>query len=354
MTDGATAPVLSGLSHVRPHPLRIRRDGEEWIVGRIETGTFIAIPEIGVQILEGMDARRSLEEIGRDLDTGVDVAGFVVQLIDLGLVAEVDGHALPQDPPPRPSLSWLRPHHVRWAVSLTIAVIVGCVVATAAGVLLLTPETFPSYRDLIWTRYHSLVLLSQIATTWGLIFCHELGHLITARAVGVPGRVRLGTRLQFLVAQTDVSGIWAVSRRHRLWVYAAGMAIDMTAAAVALVVMAVLRSSGVAVPFAFPMIVLTVATMAPLQFLVFMRTDVYFILQDLAGCRNLYSDGAAYLRHLASRFPHTRSERSAIRRVHTRAGRESPSGATRSCWRLAHWGAWSPPPRLLSPSPLFC
>ncbi|MER7272495.1 hypothetical protein ABT344_29915 [Micromonospora carbonacea] len=33
-----------------------------------------------------------------------------------------------------------------------------------------------------------------------------------------------------------------------------------------------------------------------MQFLVFMRTDVYFVLQDVAGARNLYADGAAYAR----------------------------------------------------------
>jgi hypothetical protein len=54
--------------------------------------------------------------------------------------------------------------------------------------------------------------------------------------------------------------------------------------------------------------VLTVATMMPLQFLVFMRTDVYFVIQDLARCRNLYADGAAYFRYLISRFLLRRAE----------------------------------------------
>jgi hypothetical protein len=39
----------------------------------------------------------------------------------------------------------------------------------------------------------------------------------------------------------------------------------------------------------------------PAQFMIFMRTDIYFVLQDLTGCANLYADGTAYLRHLARR-----------------------------------------------------
>jgi putative peptide zinc metalloprotease protein len=32
---------------------------------------------------------------------------------------------------------------------------------------------------------------------------------------------------------------------------------------------------------------------------VFMRTDVFFVIQDVAGCTNLYADGSAYARYLA-------------------------------------------------------
>ncbi len=60
------------------------------------------------------------------------------------------------------------------------------------------------------------------AIGWVLIALHELGHLATARAAGAPARISLGTRLQFLVAQTDVSGVWAtlahaVSETVRQW-----------------------------------------------------------------------------------------------------------------------------------------
>jgi hypothetical protein len=44
---------------------------------------------------------------------------------------------------------------------------------------------------------------------------HELAHLAAARSLGVPARIGLSTRLFYLVAQTDVSGIWAAPRRAR-------------------------------------------------------------------------------------------------------------------------------------------
>jgi hypothetical protein len=36
-----------------------------------------------------------------------------------------------------------------------------------------------------------------------------------------------------------------------------------------------------------------------------MRTDVYYVLQDLMSCRNLFGDGGAYARYLGNRLRHS-------------------------------------------------
>ncbi len=52
--------------------------------------------------------------------------------------------------------------------------------------------------------------------------------------------MRLGTRLQFLVVQTDISGIELAPRRHRLTAYPAGIATNLAfASAFALATLAV-------------------------------------------------------------------------------------------------------------------
>ena len=58
---------------------------------------------------------------------------------------------------------------------------------------------------------------------------------------------------------------------------------------------------GLAARMAWPASLLRVAVAEtllalPTQFMVFMRTDLYFVLQDLTRCANLYADGSAYLR----------------------------------------------------------
>ncbi|MFE1439016.1 hypothetical protein [Streptomyces sp. NPDC058739] len=288
------------MSRVRLHELAARADGPEWIVGRMATGRFVALPESGKRALdllgEGLDseeaARRLLAETGQDLD----VADFVDALVGLGFVAELDGRPVPEPGPPRPTLTRLRPHHVRFTLSPVLPVLVGLLIAAA---LLARPDVALGYRTLLWSGHGSLVVAFGAAAGWTLLFLHECAHLVTARATGVPARMRLGTRLQFLVMQTDISGIELAPRRHRLTAYLAGIATNLSVAAAAALAAGAVHGT----PHRL-LAALTVLALLPLPFqlMVFMRTDVYFVLQDLLRCRDLYGDGRAYARHAARRL----------------------------------------------------
>lgn len=300
MPGALTTEHVTGMTKVEVHRLATRRDADEWIAGRPETGEFIALPEDGWRALmllsEGLPVQqvhaRLLGETGADLD----VADIVVALADLGFLVSIDGRALPQPPTPKPSLAWLRPRHARWALHPGTAIAVIALTVAAAACLALRPALVPSYHDLFWSRRGAFVFIGYAALSWLLIGLHELGHLVTARAAGVPARMTLGTRLQFLVAQTDVSALWAAPRRTRLAVYLAGLAVNLAIAATCILALAAVGRAGP------PGRLLELTVLLSLQFiaaqlLVFMRTDVYFVLQELTGARNLYADGTACLRY---------------------------------------------------------
>ncbi|MFD5615122.1 PqqD family protein [Kitasatospora sp. NPDC127060] len=315
--SSAQAPVAAtGRSVVTLHRLASRADRDDTVVvGRIDTGSFVAIPDVGARIISllaggatvGAVAAQVSSETGDDFEVP-DIAEFVEDLVGLGFVASIDGVELPGPPVPRSSLERLKPSHVRWLVSPKVHCLFALIIGSAvvAAVVRHTPP--PSYRDLLWTTTGSLVLVTQLVTGWTLIFIHELAHLATARAAGVPGRIELSTRLHFLVAQTDVTGIWAATRRQRLIVYSAGMASDATIGAVAFLTSLSVAPGGAAY-WAAKVIAATVTMAVPLQFLIFMRTDVYFILQELTGCRNLYTDGTAYVWYQVRRAFRKRSAR---------------------------------------------
>ncbi|GAA0384067.1 hypothetical protein GCM10009530_38690 [Microbispora corallina] len=295
------------MTTVRFHGLAVRRDREEWIVGRAETGVCVALPYEGVRAIEILETGATVEEtsdlLRRETGVTLDVAGFVGEMAGAGLVAAVDGRPVGRDEVPRPSLPWLTPRLVRWTLSPVLPWVAGALVLAGAVAAAVRPGVVPGWHALMWSPHGTPVLAAEVVLVAALVALHELAHLCTARASGVPGRIRLGTRLQFLAAQTDVSGIWLAGRRARLTVYLAGIAVDAAVLALCLVAMAVL---GPDVPLSI--VALTEMTGLALQFLVFMRTDLYFVLQDLSGCRDLYADAGAHLRHLARRLAGRPSE----------------------------------------------
>ncbi|WP_282701833.1 hypothetical protein [Streptomyces sp. CC219B] len=286
------------------HPLEIRHDRGEWIVGQSGNGQVIAVPEVGLSAIRLLMAghtieqtrRRLLAEAGRD----IDVAAFIKGLAALGFVASMAGRHFPR-PPVHESLTGLRPHHVRWTLSPVLHTVVLAAPLVGLATLVLRKRSLPSWGDLFWSEYGTVNLLLQSFIAWCLIGLHELAHLVTARAAGASARVRLSTRLQFLVAQTEVSGMWLKSRRERLVVYLAGLALDGVVCSGCLLAMAFEVDSPLPA-----VVVMTLLISCANQAMIFMRTDLYFVMQDLSGCRNLYSDASAYIRWLAARLARRR------------------------------------------------
>ncbi|XVQ88305.1 hypothetical protein ACQP2K_13060 [Microbispora siamensis] len=288
------------MTHVRLRPLGFREDEDGWIVGRVETGVCIAVPYAGKRAIELLDSGRTIletrEELETELKVELDVSGFVHDLAAVGMVASIGDRVFADTDTRAPSLPWITQGMVRWTLSPVLHCVLGLLVLGGLVAAALRPDVVPRWHSLLWSDHGMLILLSEVALVATLVSLHEFAHLLTARAAGVPGRIRMDTRLQFLTAQTDVSGIWLAERRIRLTVYLAGIAVDASILAGCLLTMAV--SGGNVL---LSVIALTEMTGLALQFFIFMRTDLYFLVQDLAGCRNLYADATAFLSHLLRR-----------------------------------------------------
>jgi putative peptide zinc metalloprotease protein len=298
------ASPASGGARVALRPLSMRQDGDSWVIGRIETGDFIVVPAVAHRAITLLASAHTLAETAQALkdETGTDiaVADFVASLDDLGFVAAIDGEAREGPAGHRPTLPWLRPQHVRWLLHPVTAWLALAVITAAAVMMIIHPALVPSYRDLVWSRHTGIVLAVNAAIGWSIVWLHEVGHLTTARAAGVPARMSLSTRLQFLAAQTDVSGVWAAPRRIRMTVYLAGITVNLLITASCVLIQDMAGPAGL-IRQILAAITLESLLFLPVQLLIFMRTDVYFLIQDLAGCANLYADGSAHVRYLARR-----------------------------------------------------
>jgi hypothetical protein len=110
----------------------------------------------------------------------------------------------------------------------------------------------------------------------------------------VPARISFGTRLYSLVAQTDVSGIWAISREERLRTYLAGIGLDLVLGS-ALILVRMARDAHDRADHVIAAAIVLILVGIAGQFQLFMRTDMYFVAADLLRARNLFEDATVQL-----------------------------------------------------------
>lgn len=278
-------------------PLVIRPEDGEYVVGSLEVGEFVAVPDVGKRAIELLRDGRTLDEagrqLGREFDARVPLADFVEQLCELGFVTSIDGIPVEGGEPAfRPNLPRLRQHHVRWLFRPWLVVPYLAVLAWAAAVTARRPAPgWLRYDTLLWSDSVSLALVANFALFAGLAALHEFAHLIAARSLGLPARVGLSTRLGTLAPVTDVRCLWAVAPKRRYRVYLAGMASD-------LMVISVAQLAGAHLPgLRAPMDALSLlAVLAMLgQCQLYMRTDLYLVATTLARTKNLHNDALVYL-----------------------------------------------------------
>ncbi|MGW2148485.1 hypothetical protein ACWCOT_29585 [Nonomuraea bangladeshensis] len=308
-TVSAQAAEVGAGSVVRFHHLVVRPDDDDpdaIIVGRPDLGEFVELPAVCGEVIRLLGEGRPVAEVeaavAAEHDVELDVADLVESLSDLAFVAEVDGLPVPgpASEPVAGHFPGVTERHVRWVFGRPMKLFWLAVVAAAALTVVAEPGLFPRHQDFFWSGYTGLSVLVNTAFFSVVASVHELMHLTAARSLGAPARIGFGTRLHYLVVQTDVTAIWGVPRRRRYRVYLAGMASDLFLIATMTLAVAYLPLPG-PVEALLRAFTLTTLLCLPLQAQIYMRTDLYFVLRDLLRCKDLFGDGLRYARYLLAR-----------------------------------------------------
>lgn len=304
-----TALTLHDHSLVTLHHLHIgeEQDGEVE-VGRPDTGVFIALPAEGVSLVRMLAARMELREVADRFEAtygaDVDVVDFVRELCGCGFVHTVDDMVLTEQPESGAAtepqgwrlLGGLPQRRVAWLLSRPAYACYAMIWVGLLSLLVARPDLWPSARNAFLEIgvLGNLVLLTLVG--WGLVFLHESAHLVAVRARGCSGTLDISHRLQFLVAQTDMSSVRVLPRHHRYAPYLAGMTWDATLLLLCLLLQAV------GTPSPLPGLVAYVLAMALLfECAIFMRTDLYYVFTNLLRLGNLMHDTRRWVANLAAR-----------------------------------------------------
>jgi hypothetical protein len=277
------------------HDLSFVDEGDEVIVGRVDTGFFVALPPDGAELLrrlsEGMTPPEAAAWYERTYAEPVDVSDFVTAIGELGFLRSA---ASDQTPAARLRFAGL----ARIVFSRMTAVCYVVLIGVWLRLLVNHPDLRPSPRQLFFTS--SLVMV-QIVITVGqipLLFLHEGAHVLAGQRIGLTSRLNVSNRLTYVVFETELNGLLSVSRRRRYLPFLSGLLVDFAVLAAFGLAANLTRdgTGGLTLPGALLLSLgFTVLMRIAWQFQLYLRTDLYYVFSTALRCLDLQAASKALL-----------------------------------------------------------
>jgi putative peptide zinc metalloprotease protein len=283
-----------------------RKDNGVYILWKEGTSNFIELADdsfLAYMLLkEGKTPRQVAEILKEKFNEIYDVKDFIQEFAKLGFISFVDGIPIPSIQPARKAFDFLKKGHVSWIYSRPLLLFYSALIFSAFIILFFNPLYLPSYADFFFADSYILVLAVSFGIGMGLVFFHELAHLIAGKAAGVDGYFSIGMRLYIPVAETNLTQLWTLPRNKRFIPFLAGMLNDTLLLSFMVIILWVsdvctILNLGSVTAFAKLVILLLYYSLI-WQFLLFIRTDLYYAISNLLSCRNLYSDSWTYILNL--------------------------------------------------------
>ncbi|GAA2773594.1 hypothetical protein [Kitasatospora cinereorecta] len=283
------------------HPLVYLEEGDEVTVGRVDTDSYAVFPADGAELVrglaDGLTPRQAAEAYERAHGESVDIADLIAGLEELGFVRTGEDPA----PPPAP-VRWQRLGRAVFSLPAWVCYLLVTVLWIAETIR--TPDLAPRPTNVFFSPYFTVVALVLFVGQFPLILVHEGFHALAGRRLGLPTRLRISTRLIFIVLETSLDGLVAVPRRRRYLPILAGMLADtVLAAALTLTADATRLPGGALSGLGRLCLAFAYATLLRLAWQAFLhlRTDLYVLLSTVLGLRDLHATAQGVLRNAVRR-----------------------------------------------------
>lgn len=309
--------------HVAVQPFTRQPDGEEVVIGLRERNVFLALPPEAVEILDQLASGLCVGEAQAAFAAahGVtpDVGDLLSHLEAKGFVSRRGEEPAPeragatrQAAAPAPGAPAVRYHLANIPEATARAFFAPAhlpifllVVASALAAVVADPSLLPGPQSLFFTTDRTLKFLVVTGLAYLTTYVHELFHLFAARAVGVRSRIGISNRLWVLVAETDLTGLWAAPAAKRYLPILAGPLSDLGSAALLVLVLYLRDARRLSLPGGLVDVLRAMIFVYLMrivwQFFFFVRTDVYFLLVNFFRCKNLMGDTRAMVLNLLAK-----------------------------------------------------
>lgn len=301
-------------------PFTRQPDGQEVIIGKTGGGIFVSVPVEALEVLDQLSNGKSVGEAADSFEARhgevPDLNEFLTLLEAKGLVKPVVGNdqrfgdnlgAAPT------ATTRLRYHFSNFPQSLANrifgvpALCTYCFLIVLALTMMLNyPSLVSGPRDLYFPDHRTLTVSLLTLANYVALFVHEFAHLVAARALGINSRLGVGHRLWFLVAETDLTGLWTVPKRQRYLPLFAGMLTDAVSGALLVLLLFAGEHGWVGLGLFWKRVVralvFTYFMRIIWQFFVFVRTDLYYVIANWLNCKNLLKDTEGFVQNQVARI----------------------------------------------------
>jgi len=296
-------------SRVAVRPIARRIDGDSVTIGDLERQVFLTVPADALLVLSALEDGKTVGEAAalyeREHGMTPDLDGFLEALAAEGFVSSWEGGAqasAAHAPPP----GRISPRLARRLTGPPALVACALLVVAAIVAAVADPGALPGMSALVFRHDVALLLVAMFVAMSLGVAIHELGHLLVARASGVPVRLGFGHRLWILVAETDLTGMWMAPKRRRYLAFFAGPIIDLTSAAALVFVLSAQHRGWIDLSPTLTQLVgavfLSYLLRLMWQCFVFVRTDFYYVIATALDCKSLLADTEDLLRHRWARM----------------------------------------------------
>jgi putative peptide zinc metalloprotease protein len=297
-----------------------QEDGEEVVIGLPAANVYLALPTPALEILDSLAQGKTVGDAQSEF---ASAHGVEPDIDDLLQALEKRGFVRPRgngggDEPLRarqvsPAGEGVRYHFASMPQSIAkrffgpvpMAFYLTTIIA-ALFVAFTHPSLLPDRDSLVFSNHRTVQVLTLSVLVYLTLFLHELAHMVATKAQGVNSRLGISHRLWVLVAETDMTGLWSVPSRQRYLPVLAGPLLDSFSAA--LLFLLLFAQSKNVLTLASPIdqlcraMIFTYLFRLLWQCCFFVRTDFYYVITNLFGCKNLMKDTEVFLKNMFLRL----------------------------------------------------
>ncbi|MEM4259807.1 MAG: hypothetical protein QXG00_01065 [Candidatus Woesearchaeota archaeon] len=287
--------------------LKILKEKDYVIIGRTDVSTYIRTTKIGLELIELLKKKNIgyVREKARNKD--IDLDDFINNLIRHDFIKSIDGKPLNTHKEIKVIHSFLKPERVQWLFSPFMKFLYFVVITLGLLILFFNKGYFPKSEDYFFISTYALLVPFSFIIRWILVAGHEFSHYVAARSFGIPAAFKISHRLIYIVAITDVTNIYSIEKKKRYRVIAAGIVFDLFLLSFSLLLLyftdiAILSFSNSLIKF-LKFIILIQFFGILWQFLLYLKTDIYYIIEQYFDVFNLHIKTKKFLENFFSQKP---------------------------------------------------